>query len=47
MGMPAADMVTIADFMGCVLANGESSERVGRDVLDFCLPQQTIYYNFD
>jgi glycine hydroxymethyltransferase len=47
LGMREEDMVTIADFMARVLIRGEAPATVGRDVLDFRLPQQTIYYNFD
>jgi glycine hydroxymethyltransferase len=47
LGMREQEMVTIADFMARVLLQGEAPETVGRDVLDFRLPQQTIYYNFD
>lgn len=47
LGMREQDMATIADFMARVLIQGEVPESVGRDVLDFRLPQQTIYYNFD
>jgi len=47
LGMREQDMATIADFMARVLIQDEAPESVGRDVLDFRLPQQTIYYNFD
>ncbi|MEJ2600663.1 MAG: serine hydroxymethyltransferase [Anaerolineales bacterium] len=47
LGMNAADMGTIADFMARVLVQNEDPESVGKDVLDFRLPQQTLYYNFD
>jgi hypothetical protein len=40
-------MGTIADFMARVLVQNEDPESVGKDVLDFRLPQQTLYYNFD
>ena len=47
LGMHAADMQTIAEFIARVLVQNEPPEQVGRDVEDFRLPQQTIYYNFD
>src|SRR5512142_1276031 len=47
LGMNEQDMQTIADFIARVLVNGESTEAVGRDVIDFRLPKQTLYYNFD
>ncbi|MFP4611577.1 MAG: serine hydroxymethyltransferase [Thiohalophilus sp.] len=47
LGMREAEMETIADFIARVLIEGESTESVGRDVVDFRLPQQTFYYNFD
>jgi glycine hydroxymethyltransferase len=47
LGMNEQDMETIADFMARVLVAGENPERVGRDVMDFRLPRQTLYYNFD
>jgi glycine hydroxymethyltransferase len=47
LGMNENDMETIADFIARVLVKQEDAEAVGRDVLDFRLPQQTLYYNFD
>lgn len=47
LGLREADMATLADFIARVLINGESTETVGRDVVDFRLPLQTFYYNFD
>jgi glycine hydroxymethyltransferase len=47
LGMREADMQTIAEFIARVLVRNEPPEQVGRDVEDFRLPQQTIYYNFD
>ena len=47
LGLREADMATIADFMARVLINGESTASVGADVIDFRLPLQTFYYNFD
>jgi glycine hydroxymethyltransferase len=47
LGMREAEMETIADFIARVLIEGESTELVGREVIDFRLPQQTFYYNFD
>jgi glycine hydroxymethyltransferase len=47
LGLREADMATLADFIARVLIDGESTETVGRDVVDFRLPLQTFYYNFD
>ncbi|MCB0165819.1 MAG: aminotransferase class I/II-fold pyridoxal phosphate-dependent enzyme [Anaerolineae bacterium] len=47
LGLREADMATIADFMARVLIDGESTQTVGQDVVDFRLPLQTFYYNFD
>ncbi len=47
LGMNEKDMETIADFIARVLVKGESTESVGKDVIDFRLPKQTLYYNFD
>jgi hypothetical protein len=41
------DMQTIADFVGRVLVEKEDPESVGKDAIDFRLPKQTLYYNFD
>lgn len=47
LGLREADMATIADFIARILINGESPQTVGQDVIDFRLPLQTFYYNFD
>ena len=47
LGMNEQDMETIADFMARVLVQGEDPQRVGKEVIDFRLPKQTLYYNFD
>jgi glycine/serine hydroxymethyltransferase len=47
LGMNEQDMETIADFMARVLVQNEDPESVGKDVVDFRYPQQTLYYNFD
>jgi glycine hydroxymethyltransferase len=47
LGMNEADMSTIADFIARVLIKGEDPEAVGKDVVDFRLPKQILYYNFD
>jgi glycine hydroxymethyltransferase len=47
LGMHEKDMETIADFMARVLVEHEDSKKVGKDVMDFRLPRQTLYYNFD
>ncbi|MEZ4864801.1 MAG: serine hydroxymethyltransferase [Caldilineaceae bacterium] len=47
LGLREEDMATIADFIARVLVQGEEPAAVGRAVLDFRLPHQTIYYNFD
>ena len=47
LGMRETDMQTIADFLARVLVKHEPPEAVASDVVDFRLPQQTLYYNFD
>jgi glycine hydroxymethyltransferase len=47
LGMNEKDMETIADFIARLLVKGESTESVGKDVIEFRLPKQTLYYNFD
>jgi glycine hydroxymethyltransferase len=47
LGMNEQDMETIADFIARVLVQNEDPEIVGRDVMDFRQPKQTLYYNFD
>ena len=47
LGMNENDMETIADFIARVLVKNEDPELVGKDVMDFRLPKQTLYYNFD
>ncbi len=38
---------TIAGFIARVLVEKEAPESVEKDVVDFRLPKQTLYYNFD
>jgi len=40
-------METVAGFIARVLVEKENSEEVSKDVVDFRLPKQTLYYNFD
>jgi glycine hydroxymethyltransferase len=47
LGMREEDMFIIADFMARVLVDGESTETVGKDVIDYRLPKQDFYYCFD
>lgn len=47
LGMRETDMETIAGFIARVLVKNEPPESVAKDVEDFRLPYQTIYYNFD
>jgi glycine hydroxymethyltransferase len=47
LGMREVDMATIANFIARVLVNNEAPTSVAKDVEDFRLPQQTLYYNFD
>ena len=47
LGMNEKDMETIAGFIARVLVKNEDPEIVGGDVMDFRLPKQTLYYNFD
>src|SRR5512140_527268 len=47
LGMNEKDMETIAGLIARVLVEKENPEEVGKDVVDFRLPKQTLYYNFD
>ena len=47
LGMNETDMGTIANFIARILVNNEDPETVGKDVVDFRYPHQTLYYNFD
>lgn len=47
LGMRETDMETIAGFIARVLVKNKPPESVAKDVEDFRLPYQTIYYNFD
>lgn len=47
LGFMEAQMETIADFIARVVIQGEAPEKVRKDVEDFRLPHQTLYYNFD
>ena len=47
LGMNEEDMETIAEFIARILVKGEDPASVGKDVIDFRLPRQTLYYNFD
>jgi glycine hydroxymethyltransferase len=47
LGMNEQDMESIAEFIARVLVKNEDPEIVGRDVIDFRTPKQTLYYNFD
>ena len=47
LGMNENDMETIANFITRVLIEGEDPVSVGKDVIDFRMPKQTLYYNFD
>lgn len=47
LGMNEKDMETIAYFIARVLIEKEDPEAVGKDVMDFRHPYQTLYYNFD
>jgi glycine hydroxymethyltransferase len=47
LGMNENDMETIADFIARVLIEAEDTETVRKDVVDFRLPRQTLYYDFD
>ncbi len=47
LGMRETDMETIAGFIARVLVENEAPAAVARDVEDFRLPYQTLYYNFD
>lgn len=47
LGLREPDMAVIAGFIARVLVRGEPPEQVKKDVEDFRLPLQTLYYNFD
>ncbi len=47
LGMHEQDMAAIVDFIARILVRGEAPEVVGQEVVDFRLPHQTVYYNFD
>lgn len=47
LGMGVSEMETIAEFIAQVLVEGKAPEQVGREVVDFRLPYQTLYYCFD
>ena len=47
LGMKERQMDTIAEFIKRVLVEDENPASVGRDVIDFRLPQQTVYYCID
>jgi glycine hydroxymethyltransferase len=47
LGLREEDMATIAGFMARVLLEQEAPETVARDVVDFRLPHQTVYYCFE
>jgi glycine hydroxymethyltransferase len=47
LGMREAEMAAIADFIARVLVQKEDPRAVAREVVDFRLPYQTVYYNFD
>lgn len=47
LGMRETDMHIIAGFIARVLVDKEAPEAVAKDVEDFRLPRQTLYYNFD
>lgn len=47
LGMSAAEMNTIADFIARVLVDNVEPEAIRDDVLDFRRPFQTLYYTFD
>jgi len=47
LGMREAEMDTIAGFMARTLVEGESPDAVVKNVIDFRLPYQTLYYCVD
>jgi glycine hydroxymethyltransferase len=47
LGMNEQDMETIADFIARLLVQGEDAGSVRKDVIDFRLARQTLYYNFE
>lgn len=47
LGMNENDMAIIADFIARVLVEREDPASVREEVIDFRMPKQTLYYNFD
>jgi len=47
LGMGETEMETIADFIARILVEKAAPEDIVNDVIDFRLPYQTLYYNFD
>ena len=47
LGMHETEMETIADFITRIVVEKEKPEDVVKDVIDFRLPYQTLYYCFD
>jgi glycine hydroxymethyltransferase len=47
LGLREADMATIAEFISRVLVENEPPEEVAKEVVDFRMPWQVMYYNFD
>ena len=47
LGMREEEMKEIADFIARLLVQGETTEKVGRDVLRFRSSYQTLYYCFE
>jgi len=47
LGMGAAQMDMIADFIARILINGEEPEHVAGEVVEFRAPYQTLYYSFE
>ena len=47
LGMREQQMETIAEFMTRVVVEKENPVQVAKDVVEFRLPYQTIYYSFD
>ena len=47
LGMGAAEMEAIADFMARILVEGADPDALAGDVTDFRAPFQTLYYCFE
>lgn len=47
LGMGASEMEQVAEFISRILVGGEAPEAVEKEVTEFRLPYQTVYYCFE